>query len=223
MNDFLFYTMTKWIVFLFLLMSTLAEAQSDWKIRDPLDLGPIDFGDNKVLLYNGIGLGISLLLDKENDFKEVRWMTEVHFDYVKEYQRSPLSNLQEFRVRLGRKLRKYLSLGADLSLIRVSDSDILTYGLGSRISFSWYFLNSRNFQFYFDNGVGPNIFLEPFPYGGTHFNFTTFYGLTGAIRLKSGSYLLIGVRNIHISNAGIRGVERNPALDGLGWSIGLRK
>ena len=110
----------------------------------------------------------------------------------------------------------------DFVLARASEENTSPFGLGTRIFFNWYLLDRRRFQVYFDNGVGPNIFLEAFPAGGTQLSFSTFYGLNFAFLSGKDKWIILGIRNLHISNAGIRGKERNPALDGLGIVLGTR-
>ncbi len=194
--------------------------QYKWQARDPIDLNFIDFGDNKLLLYNGIGVGITALLSKKNhnnvDYKK-------HFislQYFKEYQRSPLSQLISLNYRRRWALRKFLFIGAEARGYHVQDSEVSTQGLGISMTFEWHLIRQSCFRLIFDNGVGPNIFLKPFPYGGTQFNFTTNYGLR-IEQILGDRWWSVGIHNIHISNAEIKGRERNPALDAICISIGI--
>ncbi len=200
-------------------------AQYQWNWRDPLDLNHFDWGDNKLLLYNSIGLGLTLKLSEpthlqKKEYKKVLFSS--YIDILSEYSRSPISDVIIGRLRWSKSIRKFLLVGADLSIYKVDDAQVNTEGVGVQAVFSWVLLQSDDFKLIFDNGVGPNMFLDPFPFGGTRFNFTSFYGLYAHIRLPGIAWLTIGVKNIHISNAGIKGADRNPALDGIGLSVGYQ-
>lgn len=61
------------------------------------------------------------------------------------------------------------------------------------------FLYFENLYFLsFDNGSGILSTFDPFPHGGTRFNFTTFYGISTEFEIKPDSYLVFGFRNNHI-------------------------
>lgn len=203
-------------------MSLSAQYRWDW--RDPLDLGAVDWGDNKLLAYNGIGVGLSLYFtqadsgDRRSD--EVSFSSYV--DVIREYSRPPKSDVLIERLRWTKQIRRFLAIGGDLSLYQVFDSQVSTQGVGAQIVFTWHIYQAPHWLLYFDNGVGPNLFIDPFPYGGTRFNFTTFYGVYVAYCLPSAGWINLGLKNIHISNADIKGRDRNPALDGWGVSLGYR-
>lgn len=200
-------------------------AQYSWDWHDPLDLNYFDFGDNKLLLYNGIGLGLSIRLSQltpqeKKLFRGVNFSSYV--DVIYEYNRPPKSDVLIGRFRWDKRIRKVLSIGGDMSMYKVSDTEISTVGVGTQLVFLWHIVDRENWKLQFDNGVGPNYFVDAFPFGGTKFNFTTFYGLSLAIKLPSIAWIVVGIKNIHISNADIKGRERNPALDGVGLSVGYR-
>lgn len=210
---------------IFLISMGTIDAQYKWNWRDPLDLNVIDFGDNKVILYNAIGVGLSLKLSELSPMDKKRYKDPFFASYVDvlyEYSRPPKSDLFIGRFRWGKNVRRHLALGGDLSVYKVSDSQVSTFGIGTQVFFSWYMIKNENWMVFFDNGVGPNIFKDAFPFGGTRFNFTTFYGLSVAYKVPGVAWLTFGFKNIHISNAGIKGDDRNPALDGIGVSVGYQ-
>jgi len=201
----------------------LGQFQWDW--RDPLDLDHFDWGDNKLLLYNSIGLGVTLKFTKlipldEKLYKPVELTGYV--DFLTEYNRAPLSDVLIARLRWTKPIRSFLRLGGDLSLYKVEDSEVNTEGVGAQVVFNWVLLNKEKIKIVFDNGVGPNVFRAAFPFGGTLFNFSTFYGLIFQINVPTLGWVSIGAKNLHISNAGIAGVDRNPALDAWGLTIGYQ-
>lgn len=199
--------------------------QYRWDWHDPLDLHLIDIGDNKLLLYNAVGLGLSLKLTElspldKKQLSPIRFASFV--DVMYEYSRPPKSDVLIGRFRWSKGVRRHLSVGLDWSVYKMSDTDISTYGTGTQLVFTWYLSRKETWMLFFDNGVGPNIFIDPFPFGGTRVNFTTFYGLYTAFKIPDIAWLTIGIKNIHISNAGIKGKDRNPALDALGISVGYQ-
>ncbi len=194
-----------------------ANGQSGWDWRDPNDVGLIDFGDNKVIGYNFVGLGLVSLFDKDTTYQKYD-VKAVGVTYVKEYNREPLSSLLLVDGRVGRSVRRYLDWGGGMRLYAVGGDDIHTSGVGGYAWFTWHIIKSKNWRLSYDNGVGPNYFLKPFPTGGTRFNFTTHYGISLSW-LMSDKWCSFQLTNIHISNADIKGRERNKALDGIGVTL----
>ena len=211
----------KLIICLLLSLSSLElSGQYKWLARDPIDLNFIDFGDNKLFLYNGLGIGLTALLSKKNHNNVVYKKHFISLQYFKEYQRSPLSQLISLNYRRRWALRNFLFIGAEARGYHVQDSEVSTQGLGISMTFEWHLIRQPCFRLIYDNGVGPNVFLKPFPFGGTQFNFTTNYGIR-IEQLIGEHWWSFGFYNIHISNAEIKGRARNPALDAIGISIGL--
>ncbi len=196
--------------------------QFQWNWRDPLDLNHFDWGDNKLLLYNSIGLAVTLKFSKKDFGDDVQRTGQfsAHLDVLREYSRPPISDVLSARLRWVKPIRSFLNLGGDLSLYRVDDLEVQTEGIGGHIVFNWLLLNGDHVKIVFDNGVGPNVFNAAFPFGGTQFNFSTFYGVSIQVKVPTIGWLTVGAKNLHISNAGIAGADRNPALDAWGFSIG---
>jgi len=211
------------IVLLVTMSRSICWSQYEWNWRDPLDLNHFDWGDNKLLLYNGIGVGLTLKLSDLNPVERKQYQPiqfSSYVDILTEYDRLPLSDVLIGRLRWTKRMRSFLSVGGDVSIYKVDDIEVDTEGIGAQIVFNWILVDRENFKIIFDNGVGPNFFREAFPFGGTQFNFTTFYGFVAQIKLPSIAWLSIGLKNIHISNAGIAGMDRNPALDAWGLTVG---
>ena len=208
------------VLIILLLGPKPAHAQDGWDWRDPNDFGFIDFGDNKVLGYNLVGLGLTLLLDKKNKHPG-KVVNSVQISRLREYQRVPLSTLWTIDYRMGKRTRKYITLGGSFTGYLTKGSGIETQGIGSSIWFSWHILRKEGFRFSYENGVGPTLFFKDFPAGGTKFNFTSHYGLAFEFLIQQ-HWFKIQFTNIHISNAGIKGAERNPALDAIGLQMGYQ-
>lgn len=122
-----------------------------------------------------------------------------------------------------------LSIGAGLSLsiprgsryIIFEEFESNTAGLGITGFGRYELINFQHHNFYLEAGYGMLFTADPFPYGGTHWNFTVRYGLGYNVRLNSGQYLLFGWRWMHISN-GTGFVPTNPAYDGNGIYLGFK-
>lgn len=188
--------------------------QSGWEWRDPNDIGAIDLGDNKVIGYNLLGMGAALLFDKDGK-RDSRVVYELSLGGLREYRRAPLSDLWTIDYRMGRSLRPYLIWGAGARAYVAGGDGLHTAGFGGYLWFRWHLMNKDKFRLSYDNSVGPNYFFKSFPQGGTRFNFTTHYGLSFAIRMHD-RWWSITFSNFHISNAEIKGRDRNPALDAVG-------
>jgi len=204
------------VVTCFLFFAIPSFAQNGWELRDPVDLGFIDFGDNKLIAYNLIGYGLSELLDKRS--KDSTKVYSVTLANYYEYRREPLTNLLSLGFKGGKQVRKYLTLGLSGHLQGMVTEGEFVPGIGGRVWFAWHILNKEKIKISYDNGVGPNYFTTQFPSGGTRFNFSSVYGLEFEFKIDD-RWLAIRATNIHISNADIKGRDRNPALDAVGLRL----
>ena len=208
-------------IVLFLYLPHNALAQSNWNWKDPVDLGVVDLGDNKVLLYNGIALGLVHLLSKKNhQITTSEKFNSLHFEYYHKYRKEPLSTVYSFKYRTGWQWKKAIWLGYELGIFGINDNDFKT-GLGLSPFFSWNLINSQKWRLSYSNGVGPAYYIRAFPEGGTKFNFYTFYGIQIENKSPNISYNL-GLRNTHISNAALAGNDKNPGFDGIGINLSIR-
>jgi len=201
------------LLFSLLLVSCL-DGQDGWDWKDPVDFGAIDLADNKLIAYNLLGYGLVELLDKQGE-KDSTVIHNLSIGYYREYKREPLSNIITIAYRGSRQVRNFLSIGVSAHLYGMDTEDEWIPGVGGRVWFAWHLLNKENIKLSYDNGVGPNYFFSPFPEGGTRFNFTSQYGLEISWKVNL-RWMSLRLSNIHISNAGIKGRDRNPALDAIG-------
>lgn len=212
--------MTRLIAFLlFILFAFEMQSQEDWDWKDPNDLGFVDFGDSKLLGYNLGALGIRLLLKKDSEFVK-HSVREFNIGVLKEYDRSPLSTLSFTEIRYGVHFRKWISLGGGNRIYASITGEDLDIGMSAFAWFKWHLFQKKTWRLSYDNGVGPNLFLTPFPQNGTRFNFSTHYGLALEFLINS-NWWTLKFSNFHISNADIKGRDRNPALDAIGIQIGI--
>ena len=201
-------------------MDVQTSAQHKWDWRDPNDFGTVDLGDNKVLLYNMVGLGLAYLFSKSQLTDADKHFQTLTLEVNHEYIRPPLSNMFYLKYRRGSKWRRCLWLGIE-GVVTYSANVEKIAGFGISPFFSWNIIKRPSFRLSYDNGVGPILFSRQFPDLGTQFNFYTFYGLQLEVINAEFSYAF-GIRNNHISNADIKGRDRNPAYDGLGAYLKVR-
>ncbi len=76
---------------------------------------------------------------------------------------------------------------------------------------------------YVEASSGMVFTLEAFPPGGTVWNFWSRWGVGVSIGIRGKLALVVGVRRVHISNGKGFGHPRNPAYDGVGFVVGLRR
>jgi len=93
-----------------------------------------------------------------------------------------------------------------------------TTAFGLNLLLRWHFWKPcKNVALYLEGGAGIIQGLDNIPSPeGTYFNFTQHVGLGGKIILKDNMSLLLGGRYFHLSNASIKGSDRNPSIDAFG-------
>ena len=97
-------------------------------------------------------------------------------------------------------------------------------GLNPSVIFRWHFAHSetKSWTAFADIGIGLLVSSERVPAGGTELNFTPRVGVGFTHELPGTSARLqVGLRWHHISNARIRGQDRNPARDAPMVFVGL--
>ena len=114
-----------------------------------------------------------------------------------------------------------LSLGAEFAGYFVAQDREDTFGFGLSGVMRHHLKDWQSGTFFGDVSFGPFYAVDEVPVGGTHFNFITRVGLGVTQRLKDDTRLLAGVRWFHLSNAQIKGKDRNPSIDGVEIYLGL--
>lgn len=96
------------------------------------------------------------------------------------------------------------------------------FGLNPQMVFRWHFVNTQTWTVFAEAGIGVVVSTDNVPDGGTAFNFTPRAGV-GFTRLlnEEGLRLQVGVRWAHVSNARIKGDNRNPSRDSAMVYAGL--
>jgi len=88
-------------------------------------------------------------------------------------------------------------------------------GIGGFFALRWHFIRGDKWSLFLNQGIGPVLFMEEFPPGGTKLNALIQYSLGVSAQLREATVLQLGIRHIHISN-GKGMVDNNPAYDGRG-------
>lgn len=97
-----------------------------------------------------------------------------------------------------------------------------TFGGGFSGFLRWDFLRYKGHSLFVESGVGMVFTTEDLPPGGTFWNFTRRRGAGAAIRVHQDARLLLGWRDMHISNGKGFGHPRNPSYDATSFYVGLR-
>lgn len=111
------------------------------------------------------------------------------------------------------------SLTVPVSHIRQYTQDATMAGLD--LTLRYHFLQYERFTAFGDLSGGIAQANHIVPPGGTYFNFTAKLGIGATWRLADQLYLVGGVNYFHLSNAAIRGINRNPDLNATQPYLGL--
>lgn len=128
------------------------------------------------------------------------------------------------------KARKYMSLGAEISVVHVQDEINNTWGLGIRPFVRFYPIHHEKFKLFFQSGAGLIVFAENYPkpsgfFGdnreGTRLNGSPKYGIGTEIKINKHITTQLAVWHIHFSNGDHPSDERNPGHDSNGFSVAM--
>ncbi len=82
----------------------------------------------------------------------------------------------------------------------------------------WHFVNEDGYSLYIDGGAGFQQATTNYP-SDSHHNFRPQFGIGGTLELFDSARLMVGVRWLHISNAGT--TDGNDGFDGAQFYAGL--
>ena len=96
-------------------------------------------------------------------------------------------------------------------------------GGGLNLGARWYFWQPvESLALYLEGGLGLIQADQRVPMpDGTHFNFVELVGIGAKLRVTDHVAIMAGFRYQHLSNASIRGSDRNPSIDAVGGYGGL--
>ncbi|MAE64891.1 MAG: hypothetical protein CMJ18_11535 [Phycisphaeraceae bacterium] len=134
------------------------------------------------------------------------------------------ADLYDGRVAFGYYFLDNVAINAELTggYAKVYDDSRQDAGFGDlEVLFRWHFAGEPGWSLYFDGGAGIMQSTLSIPDEGTHFNFVLSAGLGATIDLNDRLKLMGGARYVHMSNARMRGSNRNPGWDGMMLYLGL--
>lgn len=114
-----------------------------------------------------------------------------------------------------------VSLSAEVSGYGISQPGDETLAGAIGVVLRHHLIERDHSSFFIDVAFAPIEALHRVPSGGTRFNYVTQCGIGLVHGLKNNSNLLLGVRYIHVSNAGLEGGDRNPSINGVSMYVGL--
>jgi hypothetical protein len=116
---------------------------------------------------------------------------------------------------------KNFSLGVEVSGLGVSQSGPDTGGAAVAGQFRHHLIRWNSGTAFIDGAFGPVEMADRVPAGGTRFNFISRIGPGVMLKVDQASYLMLGARFWHLSNAQIEGAHRNPAINGVQVYVGI--
>ncbi|HEY8665341.1 MAG TPA: acyloxyacyl hydrolase [Tepidisphaeraceae bacterium] len=154
------------------------------------------------------------------DFAQGTWTFTAYGSATKDVSRGD-SYAESGSVGVGYYFRNTLSLSAEISGYGVQQEgeDAAAGGLG--IMLRHHFLRGDGWSVYSQVGAGVFESSRDVPPGGTQFNFTQHTGLGFSYRLRENVHLFTTISYFHLSNARIRGQERNPSINGIEAAVGI--
>lgn len=130
------------------------------------------------------------------------------------------SFLETGTVGLGYYFVDNVSLSAEISGYGVQQEGG-AYAGSANLMLRQHFLTRGPMTLFADVGSGLFESNRNVPAGGTHFNFIFRTGLGATWRIADNTDLVLGVHYFHLSNARIKGYDRNPSINGVEGYMGV--
>lgn len=197
--------------------------------QNPLGVSPISLHTaNGIIIPAIAAAGILLFTKKPADLDRTSlWYTDagMSFGYYGSYTTVAQSN-----VGVMFPLRKFMSLGAETSVLYLYDEINSTWGLGVRPFVRFYFVQQNHFKLFFQSGAGLVYFSENYPqpsgfFGdereGTKLNGSPKYGLGTEFSIGKKLSGQVAWWHVHFSNGDNPSDDRNPGHDSNGFSLGI--
>lgn len=197
--------------------------------QNPLGFNPVNLHTANGIIIPAVAATAVLLLTKNDKFvtNKFSYYDDIGASYG--YYASKTTVYQNnFGVLF--QARKFMSLGAEFSIVHVTDDINNTWGFGLRPFIRFYPVHKDNFKLFFQSGAGLILFADTYPkpsgfFGdnreGTKLNGSPKYGIGAEFRLNKQLSGQAGFWHIHFSNGDHPSYERNPGHDSNGFSIGL--
>ena len=211
------------------LMSSLCAqyAHDDKWYQNPLGFKPLNLHTSMGFIVPAAITGIGLLITKKDRDLQNR-LTIYGENAVTFGYKQPYTLVWQHSTGINYCLRRWLSVGVELSTTLPKDSYNRTVGFAVRPFARFYPIFKERWKIWFESGGGMIYFIDRFPQStpydwrtGTYWNGTTKYGLGAEITLKKRIAVNFGIRHLHVSNGNVKGSENNPSHDSNGIFIGI--
>ncbi|MBE99823.1 MAG: hypothetical protein CMP77_07560 [Flavobacterium sp.] len=195
--------------------------------QNPLGFEPVKLHTSMGFILPAAAVGTCLILTAKDStlVKKLTIYNESGFSWGYKY---PYTFVAQNSTGINFMLRKWMSAGVEFIAFLPKDKYNSTAGVAIRPFARFYPVNKENYRIYFESGGGFIYFFDEFPQPtyqddrlGTYFNGITKYGIGAEIKFTQSSYILFGIRHLHVSNGNSKGVERNPSHDSNGFFIGF--
>jgi hypothetical protein len=226
------------LLMILLIISSTVNAQNEklyapytkW-YQDPLGLRPVELSSAVGFVWGSAAIAACLFFTKKDSSfqKRISFYQEsgVSFGYKPPYTLSLQNNTGVLY-----KVRNWMSLGMEWNAFHFSDKTNNTWSFGVRPFSRWYPYVGKKISLFVEYGAGLSYSLNRFPLTGTgwdldtartgtHFNFTTKYGIGTEVHVTNRFFLQGGLRHFHLSNGNMKGMQRNPSYDGNGMFVGI--
>lgn len=130
------------------------------------------------------------------------------------------SFLQTGTVGLGYYFVDNVSLSAEISGFTIQQEGF-AYAGSTNLMLRQHFFTHGPMTLFADVGSGLFESNRNVPAGGTHFNFLFRTGLGATWRIADHTDLIVGLHYFHLSNARIKGYDRNPSINGIEGYMGV--
>ncbi|MDR6809628.1 hypothetical protein J2Y45_006706 [Dyadobacter sp. BE34] len=195
--------------------------------QNPLGFEPLSLHTSMGLIVPALLTGAALILTRKDSALHERLTLYTEVSATSGYK-YPYTNMTQGSTGLNLMLRKWLSVGVELSTTVPFDDYNSTVGFAIRPFARFCAVDKPAWKLWFESGGGLVYFTDHFPKptsrdsrAGTYLNGTSKYGIGASVRLRSNIQLLFGARHLHISNGNTKGADRNPSHDSNGLFAGL--
>lgn len=219
------------VIFLFLSIGCIkanSNFDEEW-YENPLGFNPINLHTRNAFLIPAIAVGVGLLLT-DFDSTITERLSIFNESGVSLGYKYPYTTVVQNNTGISYKLRNWMSVGIDFDIYYARDGFNNVMGAALRPFARFYPIYNNDWKLYFESGAGFIYFTENFPKPtdrdprlGTFWNGTTKYGIGAEFGIDNYTYILCGIRHIHVSNGNTKGVERNPSHDSNGFFIGFSR
>ncbi len=220
------------IIIVVLMMAPDSQAQywpGDTWYNNPLGFDPLKLHSSMGFLLPASAAGVLLLLT-HNDSSAAGKLSFYNDAGLSWGYKYPETFMPHNNTGINYKLRNFLSVGVEFSVLFPADDFNSTTGFAVRPFFRFYPVSNDTWKLYFESGGGLVYTFSEFPLPtdrdgrrGLNLNGITKYGIGADIFISRSISVSFSIKHLHISNGNIEGEERNPSHDSNGFYLGISK